>query len=132
MSVAKAEQSIANLRQALDRLQEALDEPTANSLVIDGTIQRFEFVIELYWKTLKRLLSLNGIEAGTPREAISEAFRAGWIDNETAWLEMLRDRNETSHIYNETMARRIYARIRNNNGVLQATWPMLRDHIPES
>jgi nucleotidyltransferase substrate binding protein (TIGR01987 family) len=131
MSVGKVEQSIANLRQALDRLQEALDEPTTNSLVIDGTIQRFEFVIELYWKTLKRLLSLNGIESGTPREAISEAYRAGWIGNETAWLEMLRDRNET-HIYNEAMARRIYARIRNNNRVLQETWPTLRARIPPS
>ncbi len=119
MSADKAEQSIANLRQALDRLQEALDEPTTNSLVIDGTIQRFEFAIELYWKTLKRLLSLNGIETGTPREAIGEAFRAGWIGNETAWLEMLRDRNETPHVYNEKMARRIHAHIRRNNAVLQ-------------
>jgi len=132
MSVDKAEQSIANLRQALDRLQEALNEPTTNSLVIDGTIQRFEFVIELYWRTLKRLLSLNGIETGTPREAISEAFRAGWIGNETAWLEMLRDRNETSHIYNETMARRIHAHIRNNNAVLQQTWQTLRSRLPKS
>lgn len=130
MSAAKAEQSIANLRQALDRLQEALNEPTTNALAIDGTIQRFEFVIELYWKTLRRLLSLHGIQTGTPRDAISEAFRAGWIGNETAWLEMLRDRNETSHIYNENMARRIYARIQNNNGVLQATWPTLHSHVP--
>jgi nucleotidyltransferase substrate binding protein (TIGR01987 family) len=132
MSADKAEQSIANLRQALDRLQEALSEPESNSLVIDGTIQRFEFAIELYWKTLKRLLSLNGIETGTPREAISEAFRAGWIGNETAWLQMLRDRNETSHIYNESMARRIYARIRNNNVVLQQTWTTLRSRIPKA
>jgi nucleotidyltransferase substrate binding protein (TIGR01987 family) len=132
MSVAKAELSVANLRRGLDRLQEALDEPLTNSLVIDGTIQRFEFVIELYWKTLKRLLFLNGIEAGTPREALSEAYRAGWIDNETAWLEMLRDRNETSHIYNEAAARRIYERIRENNALLQQTWPALRSRIPKT
>jgi len=131
MSAAKAEQSIANLRQALDRLQEALNEPTTNSLVIDGTIQRFEFVIELYWKTLKRLLSLHGIEAGTPRDAIGEAFRAGWLGNESAWLEMLRDRNETSHIYNESMARRICRRIRKNNAVLQATWQTLHTRVPK-
>jgi nucleotidyltransferase substrate binding protein (TIGR01987 family) len=131
MSDAKAEQSIANLRQALDRLQEALNEPTTNALVIDGTIQRFEFVIELYWKTLRRLLALNGVQTGTPREAISEAFRAGWIGNETAWLEMLRDRNETSHIYNETMARQIYERIRRNNAVLQQTWPTLLSRVPK-
>jgi nucleotidyltransferase substrate binding protein (TIGR01987 family) len=122
---------LPNLRQALDRLQEALNEPETNALVIDGTIQRFEFVIELYWKTLRRLLSLNGIQTSTPREAIGESFRAGWIGDETAWLEMLRDRNETSHIYNETMARRIYKRIRRNNAVLQSSWSALRSRIPK-
>lgn len=132
MSVDKAKQSLANLRKALDRLQEALNEPKANALAIDGAIQRFEFVIELYWKTLKRLLDLNGIGAGTPREALGEAFRAGWIADETAWLRMLRDRNETSHVYNAAMARRIFARIRKHNTVLQNTWPSLRQHLPKS
>jgi nucleotidyltransferase substrate binding protein (TIGR01987 family) len=43
---------------------------------------------------------------------LQEAFRAGWLADEAAWLQMLRDRNETSHTYNEAVARRIYANVR--------------------
>ncbi|MDY6850020.1 MAG: HI0074 family nucleotidyltransferase substrate-binding subunit [Thermodesulfobacteriota bacterium] len=121
----KAAQSLENLDRALKRLEEALQEPEGNSLVIDGTIQRFEFVIELYWKTFKRLLALEGLEANTPREALQKAYAAHWIDDEAAWLQMLRDRNETSHIYDEAAARRIYAHIQQNFSVLKKTFLFL-------
>ncbi len=112
MSDKKVQQSLVNLDAALKRLQEALQEPEDNSLVVDGTIQRFEFVIELYWKTLKRILAYNGIQTHTPRETLRQAYRANWLDNESLWLQMLNDRNQTSHIYNEAMARQIYDRIK--------------------
>lgn len=46
---------------------------------------------------LKRLLLSEGIEAKTARETLKEAFQVGWLQNEYAWLQMLKDRNETSH-----------------------------------
>lgn len=103
MNDPKAAQSLHNLGCALERLHEALQEPEGNSLVVDGTIQRFEFAIELYWKTFKRLLALEGIQSNTPRESVQRAFQAEWIADETAWLGMLRDRND-SHIYDEATA----------------------------
>jgi len=42
MSESKIAQSLANLGAGLDRLAEALQEPETTSLVVDGTIQRFE------------------------------------------------------------------------------------------
>jgi nucleotidyltransferase substrate binding protein (TIGR01987 family) len=51
----KLRQSFENLKKALSRLEEALNENQENSLIVDGTIQRFEFTIEIYWKMLKRL-----------------------------------------------------------------------------
>lgn len=71
-----------------------------NSLIVNGTIQRFEFTIELYWKMLKRLLAREGIDARTPRQTLKKA-----------WLQMLKDRNATSHIYSETMACKIVTNI---------------------
>lgn len=100
-----------NLDNAMKRLEEALDEDPSNSLIVDGTIQRFEFTIELYWKTLKRLLLIEGIETKTPRETLKEAYQAGWLNREEDWLQMLRDRNATSHTYDEAAAREIVEHI---------------------
>ena len=107
----KLMQSFENLKKALNRLEEALHEDQGNSLIVDGTIQRFEFTIEIYWKMLKRLLLSEGIDAKTPRETLKEAYQVGWLQNEQAWLQMLKDRNETSHAYDEEMARRILQNI---------------------
>lgn len=93
------------------RLEEALEEDELNSLYIDGTIQRFEFTIELYWKTLKRLLEVEGIETKTPREALKHAYAVDWLQDEQLWLQMLPDRNETSYVYNEEKAKQIYKNI---------------------
>jgi hypothetical protein len=51
----KVQHTFSQLERALRRLQEALAETTDNSLVIDGTIQRFKFVMDLYWKLLKHI-----------------------------------------------------------------------------
>ena len=58
--------SIINLEKAISRLEEAVNEPQVNDFVIDATIQRFEFVIELFWKTLKRLMGLNQVRQKIP------------------------------------------------------------------
>ena len=130
MSEEKIQQSLTNLGRALARLQEALNEPDSNSLVIDGTIQRFEFVIELFWKAFKRILSREGIQVSTPRESIKQAYQVGWIEDEEAWLEMLRDRNETSHVYDEETARRIYESIKRNFVALERVFGKLRALTP--
>ncbi|GAE47325.1 nucleotidyltransferase [Mesobacillus boroniphilus JCM 21738] len=74
-------QSVNNLEQAIARLEEALAEDLSNSLLVDGTIQRFESTIELYWKTLKRILVSEGIETRTPKETLKEAYQIGWLND---------------------------------------------------
>jgi len=122
---------LATLGRALDRLREALAEPEDNPLAIDGTIQRFEFAIELFWKALRRLLIREGVTTTTPREALQAAFQAGWLADEGAWLQMLRDRNETSHTYNQVTARRIYASVRSTFPEMERAYGLLRTRLPE-
>jgi nucleotidyltransferase substrate binding protein (TIGR01987 family) len=100
-----------NLARALDRLAEALDVPEDDPLAVDGTIQRFEFTFELFWKTIQRLLAREGVEARSPKSALREAYRLGWLADEQAWLDLLEDRNLTSHTYREALALEIYRRI---------------------
>ncbi|WP_256464189.1 nucleotidyltransferase substrate binding protein [Halobacillus amylolyticus] len=37
--------------------------------------------------------------------------QAGWLKDEQAWLQMLKDRNEIPHTYNEEVANSILANI---------------------
>ncbi|WP_153732388.1 HI0074 family nucleotidyltransferase substrate-binding subunit [Sporosarcina obsidiansis] len=125
-------QSFANLKRALDRLEEALHEDQGNSLIVDGTIQRFEFTFEIYWKTLKRLLAWEGIETKTPRETLKEAYQAGWLTNEQAWLQMLKDRNTTSYAYDEEIARQILQHINQYFPEFKSTFQQLKqDYVNE-
>ena len=85
-----------------------------NDLLRDGLIQRFEFTFELAWKTLKVCFEDEGlIGINSPKAVLKEAFSAGLIDNDNLWLEILNDRNSTSHIYNESLAIEICNKIIN-------------------
>ena len=113
MSPKRIKELLDDYQKAVSRLGESLRESLSKgSILIDGTIQRFEFTFELAWKVLKAMLEFQGIEAVTPRSAIKEAFRAKWIKDGQGWIDMLEDRNKTSHIYNEKQAARIYKKIK--------------------
>ncbi len=89
--------SLTQLGKLLERLEQALAESPDNPLLVDASIQRFEFTIELFWKTFRHLLALEGKETFSPKESLQAAYQLGWIRNEAAWLGMLKDRNLTSH-----------------------------------
>ncbi len=88
-------------------LREALV-PGVSDLLRDGAIQRFEFTLELAWKTLRRCLKAKGSQVNHPKDVIREAAAEGWIPAPEKWLEFIDLRNETSHIYDEPTARKIF------------------------
>ena len=106
-----AQLNINPLENVLTRLNESLQFDLSQPLVVDACIHRFVFCIELTWKTLKKSLAIEGIEANTPRECIQQAYSIHWINDESAWLSMLKDRNLTSHTYKEDLALEIYHRL---------------------
>jgi len=91
--------SLGNLRSAYDKLESALLIERDRELVVEGTIQRFETVVELVWKTLKRALKYEGIHPNTPRETMQEGFSANWLSGEIIWQDLLDRRNKSSHEY---------------------------------
>ena len=67
-----------------------------------GLVQRFEYTLELAWKTLKDRLESDGAKIKpivTPRNVIRAAYESGLIDDGRAWMDMLEDRNRMSHEY---------------------------------
>jgi len=103
---------INSFERALDRLIEAVEQ-AKDELDKDGVIQRFEFTFELLWKTLKSILEYNGIECYSPRNCIKEAFKSNLIDDNEIILDMLEDRNLSSHIYDQKTSEEIFNRIKN-------------------
>ena len=132
MTAQKAERRLDQLERALARPDEALAVPADAPLAIDGAVQRFEFVFELYWKAMKALLELASpsAELGTARSVIRAAYAAGWIDDEAGWLDLLDMRNATSHTYRESAAREVYRRIAIRAPMLQSAYPKLRQKLP--
>lgn len=99
---------------AVARLREALNDYQQNPLdsVRDGTIQRFEFCTELAWKTMREYLLDQGYtEINSPKAVIKQAFAFGMIQDQQAWIDLLNDRNLTSHVYDEATAKAIFERI---------------------
>ena len=77
-------------------------------------IQRFEYSTEAFWKYLKAYLSIeHNLPANSPREVIRTGLKVNLYDEATSneLLQMLDDRNLTSHTYVEKLAESIARRI---------------------
>ena len=103
--------SIEKFNKALSRLNIGIKK-AKDQLDNDGVIQRFGFTFELLWKTLRLFLLSEGIITKSPKEALKESFRFGLIKDEEIFLDMLDDRNQTSHIYREDVSKEIVRRIK--------------------
>jgi nucleotidyltransferase substrate binding protein (TIGR01987 family) len=103
--------------RALTRLQELVPpylEDKENIILRDAMIQRFEYSTEAFWKYLKAyLLTEHNLPANSPREVIRTGLNAKLYREEISkeLLQMLDDRNLTSHTYVEKLAESIARRI---------------------
>ena len=112
MKKSDALMALVQLEKAYKSLNIAC-EKSKNDIERDGTIQRFEFTFELFWKTLKIIMDYYGVDCNSPKICIKEAFRNKFIEDDEIFLDMLEDRNKTSHIYKEEVADEIFERIKN-------------------
>jgi len=105
-----------NFAKALAKLNEFVATPIVTERDRAGVIQAFEFTFEQCWKTFQRILVAQGYDAHSPRESLKGAMQLKIIQasDEEIWLQMLRDRNLTSHLYHEKLAIEIADRIVND------------------
>ena len=66
----------------------------------EGFVQRFEYTLELAWKTLKDYLLEQGFDLASPKEVFRQAFQNEIITDGEIWMEALNRRNLSSHTYN--------------------------------
>ena len=102
--MSRLQERIENFNKAFNLFDIAcksyLNEPTneVNKLAI---VQAFEIVFELGWKVLKDYLKTKDIEVFTPRDTIKTAFNTNILPSAQTWIDMAKDRNASSHEYNE-------------------------------
>ncbi len=77
----------------------------------EALIKRFEFTQELSWKVIKNYLIYEGeTDIMASGDSYRRGLRIGIIDSDL-WMDMISDRNLSSHDYNEIKATYIADRI---------------------
>ncbi len=104
-------QRFQNYQRALETLNQAVRltrERPLSDLERQGLIHGFEFTHELVWNMLKDFLEDKGVTGliGS-RDATRMAFKNGLIEDGETWMDMIRERNLSSHTYNPDIAARI-------------------------
>ncbi len=100
-----------NAEAALAKLTAFVGEPATTDRDRAGVIQAFEFTFEVTWKLLKYVAEREGLEAESPKRALIAGHKLGLVQDEGLWIEMLQDRNLTSHVYHSELAERIFTAI---------------------
>lgn len=129
---------IEDFRKSIDRLKEAyqksIDRVNAENYTFfrDSCIQRFEFTVEILWKTVKQFLLIKeGIDCRSPKGCIKELFSAGYVSEEEAktLLSMIDDRNMTFHTYHEEVAEKIFNDIKRYIMLIEKVYSIIEENI---
>jgi nucleotidyltransferase substrate binding protein (TIGR01987 family) len=115
-------QRLQMARRALTTLQELTPIESPTLIERDAAIQRFEYSTEACWKAAQSALSIEfGLELASPKSVIRASAQNALLTEADARLAMdlVDDRNLTSHTYNEALAKAIWSRLPTHLAVLQ-------------
>lgn len=108
VSTEEFEKALSTLIEALDFADHVKNNLSQFKIARDACIQRFEYCIELAWKTSMKAL---GSQVKFAKPAVREMARADLIDSAEVWLDFIEARNNSSHSYDEDVARNVYSQI---------------------
>ena len=86
--------------------------PGENDINRDATIQRFEFTFELVWKLIQEIAKDHNKPIYGPKNCIRFAANIQLVNDPKTWFEYHNQRNQTTHIYNQDMAKKVYQNIK--------------------
>lgn len=110
---------LTSLRKAIDSLEQSaawyrkVAGNVPADILRDSVIQRFEYTYELCWKMMKRWLEMNlgstYVDGISRKELFRYAAEHHLIEDSMKWFSYHEARNETSHIYDESVAQDVFA-----------------------
>lgn len=103
----------SNFEVAFNKLNQFAKQELKDDLDKAGLIQGFEFTFEQCWKAIQKAAGPEGVKVASPKAAFTWAMEKGWIPatSENIWIDMLTDRNLTSHTYREEIANGVIGNI---------------------
>lgn len=105
-------ESYNTFRKAYLKLTEFIDNDDKTEISKAAIIHAYEYTFELWWKMVQKYLEYVGsVQDYGPNATIKNAFQYNIISDGQIWMDMLRDRNLTTHTYKEDVAEEIYSRI---------------------
>ena len=132
----RLEKQIKELQNAIKNFTNSLSincnqyDIIAQDAIKSGQVQKFEFCIELYWKTLKRYIQdTHGFDLKSPKSTIKKGLDLDFYDYKTyeTAIGMINWRNELSHIYKQESFEKIRILILNSRSV----WKILLTPLVE-
>ncbi|MEL7225523.1 MAG: nucleotidyltransferase substrate binding protein [Cyanobacteria bacterium P01_D01_bin.36] len=107
-------QRFDSYQKALAMLSKFINKGELNELEEQGLIQAFEYTHELAWKLMRAFLKFQDPQETIygSKDATRKAFNLALIADGDEWMDMIKDRNRTSHTYNQQVARDIGSSVR--------------------
>lgn len=106
VSIDEYSKALRSLEKAVELTRECESGSELFKLNRDGSIQRFEFCVELAWKVSVKEM---GSAASSPKVALREMLQSGLISDFDQWFDYLTARNKSSHTYDEGIAAEVFA-----------------------
>jgi nucleotidyltransferase substrate binding protein (TIGR01987 family) len=117
MLIQRFEDGLDNYRRACHKFSEAVTRREEiyregfGDIYLDLVVKRFEFTFDTSCRAIKRYLNFIGMDCPNPRGCFKEGYVQRVIADEAIWLDMIEQRNLTSHVYNESEVAEILGKI---------------------
>ncbi len=135
MAESKFELLYKDLGKAIESFKNAMnvkflfENDVVNDLFVNGQIQKFEYNIELLWKTLKAYFAEGrGIIILYPKEVIKHFFQEETISEEIYLLliDAINSRNLLSHVYKEEIFKEVEPKLKDYARAIETAYTAIK------
>ena len=105
------EYKIEYFERAIKNLDEALQADIKHKHKVALVIKFFEIAYKMAKKTLFTAIAEMGFDERKPKELFNIAYRENLISSNEIWEEIRKDRNDTTHEYEQDRSEQIYNQI---------------------